>query len=114
MDGARRILRKGYTTRRNVRVKAHMVKDMGAPGKWASLHGPGIGPLEKGELSSRGYSVKKSKTLRHKALRKVIQTFGPLSTFRKLNATATYTKRTSPTKSKTFKADRNWVRKTFM
>jgi hypothetical protein len=77
-------------------------------------HSEGIGELRKGDLTSKGYSVKKSKTARQNALRKVVKTEGALSTFRKLNAIATYTKKTSKGKSKTFKRDRNWVRKTFM
>ena len=77
-------------------------------------HSKGIGMLEKGDLSKKGYSVKKGKTARHRALKKVVRAEGPLSTFRKLNAVSTYTKNTSPSKSKTFKRDRNWVKKTFM
>jgi hypothetical protein len=87
---------------------------MGASGKWSSKHGVGIGKLKEGDLSKRGYSVTKGKTARHSALRKTVKALGALSTFRKLNAVATYTKRTSKGKSRTFKADRNWVRKTFM
>jgi len=77
-------------------------------------HSKGIGELKHGDLEKRGYSVKKSKTSRHSALRKVVKKEGALSTFRKLNAVSVYTKNSSPTKSKTFKKDRNWVRKTFM
>jgi hypothetical protein len=77
-------------------------------------HSEGIGPLHHGDLSKRGYSVKKGKTARHRALKKVVRDEGPLSTFRKLNAVATYTKNESPSKSKTFKRDRNWIKKTFM
>jgi len=74
----------------------------------------GIGELRHGDLTSKGYSAKKGKTARHRALKKVVKSEGPLSTFRKLNAIATFTKRTSKGKSKTFKADRNWIKKTFM
>jgi hypothetical protein len=74
----------------------------------------GIGQLKKGDLTKRGYSVSKGKTARHKALRKTVRALGALSTFRKLNAIGTLTKRTSKGKSRTFKADRNWVKKTFM
>lgn len=112
--GAGRIRRRAYTTRRGVHVKSSLVKDTGAPGKWSSKHGVGIGDLKEGELSKHGYSVTKGKTVRHRALRKTVRSVGPLSTFRKLNAIATYTKRTSKGKSRTFKADRNWVKKTFM
>lgn len=77
-------------------------------------HSEGIGPLRHGDLTSKGYSVKNGKTSRQRALRKVVKTEGALSTFRKLNAIAVYDKNSSPTKSRTFKRDRNWVRKTFM
>lgn len=115
MPGGAKIRRKGYTTRRGVHVKSHMVRDMGAPGNWKSKHHEsGIGKLTPGELSSKGYAVSKGRITRRRALKKVVRSVGPLSAFRKLNAIATYTKRTSPTKSKTFKTDRNWIKKTFM
>ena len=82
--------------------------------KWEKTHGPGIGELKEGKLVRLGYSAKKSKTARHKALKKAVRSYGALSTFRKLNAASTYTKRSSKSRSKTFKTDRNWVRKTFM
>lgn len=110
--GGRRITRKGYTRKTGVHVRASKVRDMGAPGKWASLHGPGIGELKPGGLM--GYSPTLSKTSRHSKLRKVVKRKGPLSTFRKLNALATYTKRTAKSKSRVAKTDRNWVKKTFM
>lgn len=112
--GAGRIRRRAYTTKRGVHVSSKLVKDMGAPGKWSSKHGVGIGELKEGELAKRGYSVTKGKTARHRALRKTVRSLGALSTFRKLNAVATYTKRTSKGKSHKFKADRDWVKKTFM
>jgi hypothetical protein len=72
----------------------------------------GIGKLKPGGLM--GYSTTQSKTARHSKLRKVVKSKGAISTFRKLNALATYTKRTAKGKSKTAKADRNWVKKTYM
>ena len=87
----------------------------GAGRTWRQKHhSKGIGELDKGDLSKRGYSVKKGKTARHRALKKVVKAEGALSTFRKLNAVATYTKNSAKSKSKTFKRDRNWVKKTFM
>jgi hypothetical protein len=77
-------------------------------------HSEGIGPLHKGDLTSRGYSVSKSRTARRSALRRVVKAEGPLKVFRQLNAVAVYDKRSAPSRSKTFKADRNWVRKTYM
>jgi len=112
--GKRTIRRKAYTTKRGVHVRASRVRDMGAKGKWAAKHGPGIGPLKEGELVNKGYAATKTSTARHRALKKAVRSYGALSTFRKLNAAATYTKRTSKGRSRTFKADRNWVRKSFM
>ena len=76
------------------------------------LRSHGIGELKKGEL--HGYHAKSSKRSRHKALRKTVRSVGPLSTFRKLNALSVYTKNSAPSKSKTIKTDRNWIKKTFM
>jgi hypothetical protein len=112
--GGRTIRRRAYTTKRGVHVRSARVRDMGAPGKWADKHGPGIGKLKEGKLVRLGYSATKGKTARHKALKKAVKRYGSLSTFRKLNAAATYTKRTSKGRSRTFKADRNWVKKSYM
>lgn len=73
-----------------------------------------IGELKEGLLSRLGYSAKKGKTARHKAIRKAVRNYGYLTTLRKLNAVSILTKRTSKGRSRTFKADRNWVKKTFM
>lgn len=114
MGGKKTIRRRAYTTKRGVHVRSSRVRDMGAEGKWTAKHGPGIGPLKEGKLVSKGYAATKSSTARHRALKKAVRSYGALSTFRKLNAAATYTKRTSKGRSHTFKADRNWVRKSFM
>jgi hypothetical protein len=76
--------------------------------------GKGIGTLKKGLLSSTGYSVKKPTQSRHKSLRKLIKKEGALKAFRQLNAVAVYDKNSAPAKSRTFKRDRNWVRRKFM
>lgn len=113
--GGRKITRRAhwrYIRGMKIRVPAKRVKDVGAPGKWSAKHGPGIGELKPGGLM--GYSPSQSKTMRHSKLRKVVKSKGALSTFRKLNALSTYTKRTAKSKSRTAKADRNWVKKTYM
>jgi hypothetical protein len=132
--GGRRITRVGYTrqahTRRaftrkpNVLVKRTTVKrarvpsvrieDRGAPGKWSDKHGPGIGKLKPGGLTKHGYTVRKRMPARHRALRKSVHKNGALSTFRKLNAVAVYSRRTDKDASQKYTADRNWVKKTFM
>jgi hypothetical protein len=50
---------------------------------------------------------------RHAALAKAVKEFGSLGVWRKLNAVYVYTRRTAPEASKTFKADRDWVRATY-
>lgn len=115
ISGGRKITRRAhwrYIRGMKIRVPAKKVKDVGAPGKWSAKHGPGIGELKPGGLM--GYSTTQSKTARHTKLRKAVKSKGALSTFRKLNALATYTKRTAKSKSRTAKADRNWVKKTYM
>ncbi len=77
-------------------------------------HSMGIGPLKKGLLSSTGYSVKNPIEKRRKSLRKLVRKEGALKAFRQLNAVAVFDKNSAPTKSKTFKRDRNWIRRTFM
>jgi len=111
------ILRKGYhrrsyTKKTGVRVKpayvpSACITDVGAIGKGM----PGIGPLKKGELTSLGYSTSKTARSRHIALNAAIKKYGPLSTYRKLNAIAVYTKRTSPAISKKILEDRAYVGK---
>ena len=115
VTGGRKITRKAhwrYIRGMKIRFPAKKVRDMGARGKWSAKHGPGIGKLEEGTMM--GYTPTASKTSRHKAIRKAVKRHGALSTFRKLNALSTYTKRTAKSKSRTAKTDRNWVKKTFM
>jgi hypothetical protein len=72
-----------------------------------------IGPLKKGVLSSTGYSVKNSLKKRRKTLKKLVSKEGPLKAFRQLNVVSIFNKNVAPTKSQTFKRDRNWIRRTF-
>jgi hypothetical protein len=78
------------------------------------ITGGDIGPLKKGLLSSTGYSVKDPTKKRHKTLKKLVKKEGALKAFRQLNAVAVYDKNSAPTKSRTFKRDRNWIRRKFM
>lgn len=107
------IRRKAYTTRRGTRYAARMIRDVGAPGKWRAEHmgAPGIGELKEGALSSVGYSSSAKTATRRKAVDRAIKKYGKLSTLRKLNAVAVYTRRTSPAKSRVFKADMKYVQK---
>lgn len=115
VSGGRRITRKAhwrYIRGMKIRVPAKKVKDMGAPGKWRTKHGPGIGELESGKL--HGYATNKTKRTRRVILKKDVKRDGALKTMKRLNAISVYMKRTAPSKSKTAKIDRNWVKKTFL
>lgn len=108
--------RKSYTRKTGARVeKAHVpsacIPDVGRPGKGLPGGVPGIGKLKKGELSAFGYRPSASARSRHIALGAATRKHGALSVYRKLNALAVYTKRTSPSTSKTAKADRNYIGK---
>ena len=73
-----------------------------------------IGPLQRGTLTTEGYHSVAPTEVRHEALSTAVEKYGPTPIFRKLNAVATLNKRSNPTKSKTFRRDRNWVKKLFM
>lgn len=123
MRGQGTIRRRGYTRKaytrksgipvRGSRVASRFIKDVGAPGKWRAEHygAPGIGKLKVGELMNVGYSVDASVKSRHDAVKRAVDKYGRNSTIRKLNAVAVYTRRTSPTKSKKFKADMKFAQK---
>lgn len=115
MDGGRMITRKAYKAVRRgktIKVRAAKIRDVGAPGKWQEKTGmKGIGPLKKGELKSVGYDATAKASARHAAINKAVKKYGRLSTLRKLNAIAVYTKRTAPSRSKTYKTDMHYVQK---
>jgi hypothetical protein len=100
-----RLLKRGT----RYQVNATCVSDRGASGKGPVL----IGPLKQGDLTSKGYRAQESASQRHVALAKAVGAYGRLSTLRKLNAIAVLNKTTSPSRAKTFKTDRNWVKKTY-
>lgn len=120
--GSGRIRRRGYTrkaytrksgiTVRGSRVPSGLIRDVGAPGKGLK-GGPGIGKLQKGLMSSLGYNVNAKTKTRHQAVDRAVKKYGKLSTLRKLNAVAVYTRRTSPVKSRKFKADVKYVQKKY-
>lgn len=97
---------------KSVFVPATCVKDVGKIGKLPE-GAPVIGPLRKGELKKHGYAYSLPEIQRRNALRRAVGEFGPLSTYRKLNAAAKLTLRENPTASQTFSADRNWIHRTY-
>lgn len=122
LKGSASIRRRGYTrkaytrksriTVRRSRVPSGLIRDVGAPGKGLK-GGPGIGKLQKGLMSTLGYNVNAKGTTRHAAVDKAVKKYGKLSTLRKLNAVAVYTRRTSPVKSRKFKSDVKYVQKKY-
>lgn len=72
-----------------------------------------IGPLKKGLMKKMGYSVTAKASTRHKAVDRAVKKYGKLSTLRKLNAVAVYTRRRSPVKSRKFNSDVKYVQKKY-
>lgn len=104
-----------YTKKgKRVVVKEGCIRNLGAPGK-GLRNGPGIGPLRKGDLAQFGYVrvASMSVTDRHAALEKAIIEYGSLTVWRKLNAVYIYTRRTSPSNSRIFKQDMDWIRSVY-
>ena len=91
---------------RATRVRSACIRDRGEGG----TTGTRIGPLKKGELIRYGYSYRLSDKMRHEALVKAIKAYGPLETYRKLDAVAKLSKRVAPDASDIFAMDRDWVR----
>lgn len=111
------ILRMGYTAKRKgttYRVKRACIKDRGAKGRWQTVRRMmGIGPLSRGDLTAFGYSHTKPTAKRHAAIDKAVSKYGRAATIRKLNAIAVYSKRTAPSRAKTYKTDMHYVQKKF-
>jgi hypothetical protein len=93
-------------------VPAACIKDRGEVGK-GSPSGQGIGVLRKGELTKHGYSIKASTEERHSALKKAVAEYGDLNVYRKLDAVAKLSVKIAPQASVIFKADREWLKKTY-
>lgn len=98
-----------YPTGTSVLIKASCIEDRGLPGKGNNS----IGPLKKGDLTKYGYNAHKEREERHKALKKAILAYGPLTVYHKLDAVSKLTIRTAPDAHKVFKADIEWLRKNY-
>ena len=108
-----KVLRTGYIATRKKKGVLNSLLKRGTMYRVPDSCVPGIGPLKKGDLTSKGYDATESATVRHAAMAKAVGAHGRLSTLRKFNAIAVLNKNTSPTRAKTFRADRNWVKKTY-
>jgi hypothetical protein len=100
---------------RKIRTRrGNLIKDRGAPGRWQTVNrSRGIGPLKEGLLTRVGYRHTLKASTRHQALDKAVTTYGRNSTIRKLNAIATYAKRTGPSRAKIYKTDMHYVQKKY-
>lgn len=112
-----KIRRRAFTQKRKgktIRVKSACIKDRGAVGRWQTVKRMlGIGPLKKGHLKGVGYDHTAKASTRHQAIDKAVKRYGKLSTLKKLNAIATYTKRTIPSRSNTYKTDMHYIQKKY-
>ena len=118
------VKKRGYTVQRKNKtihiypkanaalVKAECITNRGLSGK-GTQSGKVIGSLNKGSLKKYGYNAHVSKEERHKALKKAIAEYGPLTVFRKLAAVAALTIRTVPEAHKIFVSDQKWIEKNY-
>lgn len=110
----RRIAHTKTVRGKTIRVASKCIKDRGAKGRWQTMKRMlGIGPLKKGDLTNLGYRANDPAEKRHESLDQAVKKYGKLSTLRKLNAISVYTKRTNPSRSKTYKTDRNYIKKKY-
>jgi hypothetical protein len=70
-------------------------------------------PIERAKLSRFGYSTKKSDRARHRALKKAVEEYGALSTWRKLQAQIILRKRRQRRAREIFEEDAEWLREQF-
>jgi hypothetical protein len=101
-----------YPSASTVVVPAACIENRGLPGKGVP-GGESIAPLRKGELAKYGYKAQLGRDARHKALKKAVEVYGPLGVFRKLDAITKLTLRTAPEAHKVFKADRDWIARSY-
>jgi len=103
------ILRKGYSTKRGVKVSASCIKDLGKPGKGKKLF-----TLRKGVLSPFGYSVKKGIPARRVALKKAMGKMTYSELVKRLNALYVLNKNTNPQYASRYRSDMQWVQKNYV
>jgi hypothetical protein len=90
-------------------VKASCIKNKGKPGKGPKV----IGLMKEGELTAMGYSAQDPAGHRHAALDRAVSHYGKLSTLHKVNAIAVLTKRTAPSRSRTYTTDVHYIQKKY-
>ena len=107
--GKGQILRKGYVTKKGVKVSPTCITDLGNLGKAIK----NIPVLRKGLLSRFGYHAHLDKEKRHKALKKAIQEYSAGNVVKKLNAIYVLSKNSNPSLAKIYNSDKKWVQDTY-
>ena len=104
------VSRKSYTKKSGVRVKSACVKS-------TALRSRGIMPkrvlpkLKTGSLTKYGYHIRDTKSIRHKALKKALKSYGFATLIRKLNAVRVLSINTAPLNSKKYTDDIIYIEK---
>jgi hypothetical protein len=104
------VSRKSYTKKSGAKVKSACVKS-------SSLRSRGIMPkrvlpkLKSGSLTKYGYHIHDTKSMRHKALKKALKTYGFATLIRKLNAVRVLSRNTAPLNSKKYTDDIKYIEK---
>lgn len=69
--------------------------------------------LDKCSLSKYGYSTKVKLVERREALKKAVKAYGHEKVWKKLNLVGILNKNRSPSTSRVFVADKNWLKRTY-
>jgi len=73
-----------------------------------------IGPLRSGDLIKYGYQYRLPSDKRREALKEAINSYGAVSTYRKLDAIAKLGVKKMPKAAEVFAADRDWVHRHYI
>ena len=118
-------IRRSSYTRKGARVPAGCIRGTSPNGtKYANFqakqglktrHKNQIGPIQKGLLTKFGYVDVASLTQekRHAALKKAVDAYGSLSTWKKINVLSVFTKKRNPKLRAIYNADKDWIKRHF-
>jgi hypothetical protein len=70
--------------------------------------------LNRYSLTKYGYSARGKLTVRREALKTAVNKYGAHKVWNKLNLISILNKNRSPTTSRTFNVDKNWVKRTYI
>ena len=118
-------IRRSSYTRKGVRVPAGCIRGTSPNGtKYANFQAKQglktrrknqIGPIKKGLLTKFGYVdvASLSQQKRRAALKKAVDAYGSLSTWKKINVLSVFTKKRNPKLRGIYNADKDWIKRTF-